>query len=145
LYGPNNLRKGQATNWALSSFPISLGSWYFNSYCLVFGWAAVNSGSTGDHTALVNNLSDAAATIALMYGQPEVAIIAKLGGLLGSFLTADCDCPLFAEVAAEKNPYVGQGTSFEILHGHDRFDLTLAAYTRYKQVIRSISSAKSYW
>ena len=29
-----------------------------------------------------------------------------------------------AKVAAEKNPYVGQGTSFEILHGHDRFDLT---------------------
>jgi len=29
-----------------------------------------------------------------------------------------------AKVAAEKNPYVGRGTSFEILHGHDRFDLT---------------------
>jgi hypothetical protein len=29
-----------------------------------------------------------------------------------------------AKVAAEKNPYVGQGTSFEILHGGHRFDLS---------------------
>src|SRR5260370_33420617 len=29
-----------------------------------------------------------------------------------------------AKVAAEKNPYVGQGTSFEILYGGDRFDLS---------------------
>jgi len=29
-----------------------------------------------------------------------------------------------AKVAAEKNPYVGQGTSFEVLHGRERFDLS---------------------
>jgi hypothetical protein len=107
-FGPNNLHKGDRTDWQLSSTPIAVPA--NDQFALTIAWAAANTG-TPDTQKASKAMSDAAEAIGQASANPYTVIISTVvGEVVGHFLQ-DCDTPLFGDKIALTGAQLAAGLS----------------------------------